>query len=103
LKNIVEGQQRLLVENNEYSMEEAPDILNGDQNGDDKSESPNSKSLKEYEEEDLKIDDLVYDDESSQENDSGSFEYEPKNEKEEGKKNGKIESQTKYRSDRIIK
>ena len=107
LKNIVEGQQRLLVENNldqlvNIPWEEAPDILNGDQNGDDQSEDPNSKSLKEYEEEDLKIDDLVYDDEPSQENDSGSFEYEPKNEKEDGKKNGKIESQAKYRSDHQV-
>jgi len=103
LKNIVEGQQRLLVENNldqlvNIPWEDAPDILNGDQNGDDQSEDPNSKSLKEYEEEDLKIDDLIDDDEPEQENDSGSFEYEPKNDKEEGKKNGKAEAKYKEKA-----
>ena len=79
LKNIVEGQQRLLVENNldqlvNIPWEEAPDILNNDQ-GDDQSDDPNTKSLKDYENEDIKIDDLVYDDEGDQENESGSFDY----------------------------
>ena len=80
LKNIVEGQQRLLVENNldqlvNIPWEEAPDLLN-DGDGDDNSDDPNTKSLKDYENEDLKIDDLVYDDEDDQDNESGSFDYE---------------------------
>ena len=80
LKNIVEGQQRLLVENNldqlvNIPWEEAPDLLNdGQGQGDDQSDDP-TKSLKDYENEDIKIDDLVYDDEGDQENESGSFDF----------------------------
>jgi len=80
LKNIVEGQQRLLVENNldqlvNIPWEEAPDLLNANDDGDDQSDDPNAKSLKDYDNEDLKIDDLVYDDEGDQDNESGSFDY----------------------------
>lgn len=104
LKNIVEGQQKLLVENNldqlvNIPWEEAPDLLNGNSNEDNQDEDPNGKSLRDYEDEDLKIADLVYDDEGELNQDSGSFEmqYDPKK-KDDGKRDKVIKVQDKGRN-----
>ena len=106
LKNIVDGQQKLLVQNNldqlvNLPWEEGQDVIKVDTNENDQDEI-NCKSLREYENEDLKIDDLVYDDEEEEEEQhSGSFEMQhesKKREKEDDKADRNFRMEEKVKS-----
>ena len=97
LKHIVEGQQKLLIENNldqlvNIPWEEAQEA-NADSNDEDEDqeEDPMRRTLRQCDNEDLKIDDLVFDDEEDSDQESGSFEMQH-----DLKKNGKKDKHGKH-------